>query len=89
MADEMCNCAVDDGRVAAHDIAIKVIGKTANGTTVTLQGVGDVGRPDILGQYTVTGDEAKVSADETKLTQAKKSDKDSSTIIKAWSKTGL
>lgn len=89
MADEMCNCAVGDGRVAAHDIAIKVIGKTANGTTVTLQGVGDVGRPDILGQYTVTGDEAKVSADETELTQAKKSDKDSSTIIKAWSKTGL
>jgi hypothetical protein len=87
VADQMY-CG-NENRLADHDIAIKIIGKTANGTTVTLQSHDEVGMPDMLGQYTVTGDEAKVSADETELTQAKKSDKDSSTIIKAWSKTGL
>lgn len=88
VADQMY-CGIDN-RLAAHDIAIKIIGKTANGTTVTLQSYDEGGMPDILGQYTVTGDKAEINAEKTKLTRvAPGITDDSSTVLKAWSKTGL
>ena len=46
--------------------------------------------PDMLGQYTVTGDKAEINAGKTKLTRvASGIADDSSTVLKAWSKTGL
>jgi hypothetical protein len=88
VADQMY-CG-EENRLADHDIAIKIIGKTANGTTVTLQSHDEVGMPDMLGQYTVTGDKAEINAEKTKLTRvASGIADDSSTVLKAWSKTGL
>ncbi|MGI6504799.1 MAG: hypothetical protein ACOX2V_00200 [Clostridia bacterium] len=85
VADQMY-CG-EENRLADHDIAIKIIGKTANGTTVTLTDTPAL--PDIVGQYTVTGTVVQILAATSKLSTLNPIDKDSSAVLKAWDKKGV
>jgi len=71
-----------------HHIGIKLIGKTANGTTVTLNDTAAL--PGIIAQYTVTGEYVAIDGANSKLVWAKDVDtgKTVTTILKAWNNKG-
>jgi len=71
-----------------HDIGIKLIGKTANGTTVTMTASGETKLPDIIPQFTVTGTNVEVDRANSKLKLIDKVGADTTTTIKAWNNKG-
>lgn len=90
--DEMYAGATSATTGGSHDLAITLIGKTANGTTVTLEDSTLKSLPTkTIAQYTVTGGLAVIDAANSKLTVATATTAtvDPTTTIKAWSKTGV
>lgn len=80
--DVMCT---DLARNASHDLTITLVGKTANGTAVTL--IAAAGQlPTIVAQYTVTGTGAQIVGN--KLTVLA-TDTDGIVTIKAWNSAGV
>ncbi|HQM96558.1 MAG TPA: hypothetical protein PK705_06100, partial [Clostridia bacterium] len=76
--------------VAGHDLTITLVGKTANGTTVTLSSTGDLALPTIVSKYTVTGANAVIATATSKLgLSATPADADSTAVVKAWNNAGV
>ncbi len=77
-------------RKADHDVKVALIGKTANGTTVTLTDTAAL--PNIVAQYTITGTIVKIDEDNSKLVlvdPAKPLAKDTRVVtVKAWDNKG-
>ena len=85
VADTMYAGAVS----AAHDLAITLVGKTANGTTVTLSSTVDSALPTIVAQYTVTGANVAIATATSKLTTVAGVTADTTAVVKAWNNAGV
>ncbi len=85
VADEMYGKSA--GREAGHDLALDIIGKTANGTTVALVNYDGVALYNGL-TYTVSNDKADIAGFKFVRTNDI-GDKDADVTIKAWSATGV
>jgi hypothetical protein len=85
IADQMYAGAVS----AAHDLAITLVGKTANGTTVTLSSTGDTVLPTIVAQYTVTGTNVAILGATSKLSTIAGVGADTTAVVKAWNNAGV
>ena len=85
VADTMYAGAVS----AAHDLAITLVGKTANGTTVTLSSTVDSALPTIVAQYTVTGANVTIATATSKLTTVAGVTADTTAVVKAWNNAGV
>jgi len=85
VADTMYAGAVS----AAHDLAITLVGKTANGTTVTLSSTADTALPTIVAQYTVTGANVTIATATSKLTTVAGVAADTTAVVKAWNNAGV
>ena len=85
VADTMYAGAVS----AAHDLAITLVGKTANGTTVTLSSTADTALPTIVAQYTVTGANVAIATATSKLTTVAGVTADTTAVVKAWNNAGV
>ncbi|OQB51314.1 MAG: Xaa-Pro dipeptidyl-peptidase [Firmicutes bacterium ADurb.Bin146] len=85
VADTMYAGAVS----AAHDLAITLVGKTANGTTVTLSSTADSALPTIVAQYTVTGANVAIATATSKLTTVAGVTADTTAVVKAWNNAGV
>ena len=85
IADSMYAGAVS----AAHDIAITLVGKTANGTTVTLSSTADTALPTIVAQYTVTGANVAILGATSKLSTIAGVGADTTAVVKAWNNAGV
>ena len=84
MVDEMYG-----GVLATHSAAITLVGKTANGTTVTLSSTADATLPTIVSQYTVTGANAVIDSANSKLVVATATTADITVVVKAWNNAGV
>lgn len=76
---------------ATHDLAVALIGKTANGTTVTLVDSSSTALPsDTISKYTTTGANVTLATATSKLqvTTAVTGDADGTTTIRAWNNKG-
>jgi len=83
MADSM------HGLISAdHSIPIKLIGKTANGTTVTLTDTAALPGIDLIAQYTRTGSNVTIDEVNSKLVVTTGVTADATTTIKAWNNKG-
>ena len=91
MKDEIYAGATSSTMTNTHDLAITLIGKTANGTTVTLVDSGTTALPTAtIAQYTTTNDKVFINDANSKLevVTVQSGNADGSATIKAWSKTG-
>ncbi len=73
----------------AHNLPITLVGKTANGTTVTLSSTGDTALPAIVAQYTVTGANVAIVATASNLTTVAGVSADTTAVVKAWNNAGV
>ncbi|HQE65372.1 MAG TPA: hypothetical protein PLE05_00940, partial [Bacillota bacterium] len=73
---------------ADHSIPIKLIGKTANGTTVTLTDTAALPGIDLIAQYTRTGSNVTIDEVNSKLVVTTDVTADATTTIKAWNNKG-
>ena len=76
---------------ATHDLAVALIGKTANGTTVTLVDSSSTALPsDTISKYTTTGANVTLATATSKLqvTTAVTGNADGTTTIRAWNNKG-
>ena len=76
---------------ATHDLAVALIGKTANGTTVTLVDSSSTTLPsDTISKYTTTGANVTLATATSKLqvTTAVTGNADGTTTIRAWNSKG-
>lgn len=92
MKDEIYAGATSATMSNTHDLAMSVIGKTANGTTVTLVSDGTTALPsDTIAQYTTTNDKVLIDEAESKLrvVTAQGGTADGTATIKAWNNAGV
>lgn len=92
MKDEIYAGATSATMSNTHDLAMSVIGKTANGTTVTLVSDGTTALPsDTIAQYTTTNDKVLIDAAASKLrvVTAQGGTADGTATIKAWNNAGV
>jgi hypothetical protein len=91
MKDEIYAGATSATMTNSHDLAITVIGKTANGTTVTLVSDGTTALPsDTIAQYTTTNNKVQIdtAASKLKVLTAQGGTADGTATIKAWNYAG-
>jgi len=85
IADEMYG-----GVSPNHSVAITLVGKTANGTTVTLSSTGTAALPNIVAQYTVSGANAVIDSANSKLVVATATSADTTPVtVRAWNNAGV
>lgn len=91
MKDEIYAGATSATMTNSHDLAITVIGKTANGTTVTLVSDGTTALPSAtIAKYTTTNNKVQIdtAASKLKVLTAQGGTADGTATIKAWNYAG-